>query len=309
MQEAKRPYALQLKAMEAQLLSIIKSMAQDPSLIGDDCAVIELGSEQYLFALDNFVEDVHYSNDYFSVEDIGWKALAINISDIAAMAGQPLFILVGLSLSDSIEDKENWVKDFYTGLNQCAEAFGNPKVIGGDICGSTAKTSISITIVGKATKALMRKSAEPGNLVCVTGSFGETGDFLQDTTKAVPAKHLRPEPRLQEAQALLQTDSQAALMDSSDGLAQALFELAEQNQLELEIDAAAIPHGKSISLEHALYGGEDYELVTICMKAPKGFKVIGKAKPGMGKIYLDGELLTKAKIYRHFTDTLTTKFS
>lgn len=286
--------------MESQLIQLIKSMVQDPSLIGDDCAVIELGNQQYLFALDNFVEDVHYSNDYFSVEDIGWKALAVNISDIAAMAGEPLFILVGLSLSDSIQDKETWVKDFYTGLNQCAAAFGNPKVIGGDICGSSAKTSISIAIVGKASKALMRQSSQPGNLVCVTGSFGETGDFLQDTTKAVPAKHLRPEPRLQEAQALLETDSQAALMDSSDGLAQALFELAEHNQLDLEIDSTAIPYSQGISLEQALYGGEDYELVAICTKAPNGFKVIGKAQAGSGQISLDRELLTKDKIYKHF---------
>lgn len=286
--------------MEQQLIQTIKSTLQDPSYIGDDCAVVKIGNENYLFTLDNFVEDIHYRNDYFSATDIGWKSLAVSISDIAAMAGEPLWVLVGLSLAQTISDKESWVRDFYTGLNQCASAFGNPKVIGGDITAAKNQSSISITVIGKATNPLLRKSARPGDLICVTGTFGETGHFLADISLPAPHKHLRPEPRLQEARDLVKLNPQAALMDASDGLAQALFEIAEQSQVDIAIDTSLIPKLTEVTIKQALYGGEDYELVCSCSKLPPGFKIIGKTLSGTGKVNADGQLLRKDELYQHF---------
>ena len=88
--------------MEEKLLEIISRSIANPEFLGDDCAVVDLASENYLFCVDNFIENTHFSSEYFSPTDIGWKSLAVNISDIAAMAGDPLFALVGLSLNDSI---------------------------------------------------------------------------------------------------------------------------------------------------------------------------------------------------------------
>ncbi|MDD9897400.1 MAG: thiamine-phosphate kinase [Candidatus Melainabacteria bacterium] len=283
--------------LESQLIQIIKSQAQDPDLIGDDCAVIDIGSEKYLFALDSFVEDVHYSSDYFSVEDIGWKSLAVNISDIAAMAGEPLWVLVGLNLSDSIDDKQAWVEKFYTGLNQCASRFGQPKVIGGDITASRGGTSISIAIIGKASQPLLRSSAQPGYLVGVSGEFGATGKFLEDSKQEPPAKHLRPEPGLEQAR---QLSPEAALMDASDGLAQALFELAKQSGVSIEVESSSIPLAPGASLEHGLYAGEDYELVVCSQVLPPNFVQIGKVVPGEGSVRLDGQELEPKKIFQHF---------
>ncbi len=285
-------------------------MTPNPSLIGDDCAVINISGTNYLFAVDNFVEGVHFSQDYFSPEDIGWKALAVNISDIAAMAGEPLWVLVGLSLSKQILDKEAWVRGFYTGLNECAEKFGKPQVIGGDITASNTDTFISISIIGKAVHPLLRSTAQPGDKVCVTGKFGNSAQFLKEQLSGLapsPAGqkyHLRPEPRLKEAQGIFLNNKRGALMDTSDGLAQALYDIAEQSQVDIELDLDLIPRDNNTDLSLALYGGEDYELLGCFEQIPLNFTQIGLVKTPKNQptIYSlrNNELLSKNKIYNHF---------
>lgn len=292
--------------LESKLISLIKSLSPDPSFIGDDCAVIDIGEEKFLFTVDHFVEDVHYSEEYFSPEDIGWKAIAVNISDIAAMSGIPLWAMVGLSLSDKITDKETWVRKFYTGLNQCAKEFGGVKVIGGDITGAKDSTCISVSLIGKAFREpLLRSSAKPGDKVCVTGKFGNSASFLHSTCKNEDIQyHLRPKPRIKEAQGIWQNNQRGALMDASDGLAQALIELAEQSQVDIEINSGLIPLDKHINLSLALYGGEDYELVGCFDEIPPNFIEIGLVKNGSTtpkvKDSYTNQYLDKSKIYRHF---------
>lgn len=283
--------------LEAELISIIQASVADDGVIGDDCAVIKIADENFLFALDSFVEDVHYSSKYFSPEDIGWKSLAVNISDIAAMAGEPLWVLVALNLSDQISDKKSWLEKFYFGLNQCASKFGQPKVIGGDITASRGGTSISIAIVGKAREPLLRKAAQPGYLVGVTGNFGATGKFLADISQDPPLKHLRPEPRLDDARQLAQG---AALMDASDGLAQALFEIAKQSAVGIEIDSSRIPLASGANLEQGLYGGEDYELVACAQVLPPNFVQIGKVVSGDAWVRMNNQPLNLKKCFEHF---------
>ncbi len=283
--------------MEETLIKLIKSLLPDPSKIGDDCAVIDIAGTNYLFSVDNFIEGVHFSQDYFSPEDIGWKALAVNISDIAAMAGEPLWVLVGLSLSKQIPNKEEWVRGFYTGLNECARKFGNPQVIGGDITASKTDTFISISIIGKAAQPLLRSTAQPGDKVCVTGKFG-------NSTPGGHFSHLRPQPRLKEAQGIFLNNKRGALMDTSDGLAQALYAIVEQSKVDIELDPDLIPKDNNIDLSLALYGGEDYELLGCFEQIPLNFTQIGEVKmtQNLPTVYIlnKNEKLSKSEIYNHF---------
>jgi thiamine-monophosphate kinase len=297
--------------MEEALIKLISNTITDSSYLGDDCAVIKIAGEDYLFSLDNFVENTHFSSEYFSAEDIGWKALAVNISDIAAMAGQPLYAMVGLSLNKSLSDKEKWVKFFYQGMQDCADNFGGLKVIGGDISSQSGFTTISVAIVGKSSKALLRSAPTKKNYkVCVTGKFGNSKSFLDNYQAKLPINpedkiyHLRPRPRVLEAQMLEKQALEGALMDASDGLAASLYTLAEMNHGSIEIDSALIPRDKHVSLEQALYGGEDYELVGLFENCPEGFAEIGvityedKSHQVYDKCL--GQVIDKSKQYQHF---------
>jgi thiamine-monophosphate kinase len=294
--------------LEQDLIKIIKQRCQSSqAYIGDDCAVVDLTQGKYLFCLDNFTEGTHYSEEYFSPEDIGWKALAVNLSDIAAHAGDPLYILVGLSLNKAIPDKPRWVEDFYKGLHDCAGKFGNAQVIGGDISASHSHTSISVTVIGKALpQNFLRSSAKPGDKICVTGKFGNSANFLAGNQFDASniRYHLRPEPRIQAAKELSKLNERGALMDASDGLVATLIEIAEQSGVNLEIDTALIPKDKFVTLSEALYGGEDYELVACLEHIPDNFTYIGEVRnQGETPMVIDietGQSLTKAKIFSHF---------
>lgn len=282
-------------------------MIDQDDLIGDDCALVELANEKYLFCLDNLIENTHFKTDYFSPYDIAWKAIAVNISDIAAMAGVPLMALIGLNLREDLEDKENWVRKFYSGIKDCAAEFGGVKIIGGDLCKSKSEISVSVTLIGKANSkgVLLRTGAKAGDKVCVTGSFGNSAKFLQNTDdKTYAEAQLRPKPRLKEAQKIWNNNSRGALMDTSDGLAQALIELSERNQLDIELDSGAIPRNKDVELSLALYGGEDYELIGCFEEVPEAFTLIGHCKkPDIEpKVILkpEAKILTKNEIYKHF---------
>ncbi len=320
---------------EKNLIEIIKkNFPEADEFIGDDAALVSLNAADYCFSVDNFVENTHFSSDLFSPYDIGWKSLAVNISDMAAMAAEPLYFLVGLSLSDRISESpeqnslETWVSEFYRGLYECAKSFGFPKLIGGDLCRAANETSVSITIIGKAIhKAkFLRANAKPGDRICVTGKFGNSGTFLKKyfalkESEASPSQiksfidqerkgtessdiqyHLQPKPRIAEALALEVT--RGALMDTSDGLAQALFEIAAQSRVNLEIDTGIIPKDKNVLLFEALFGGEDYELLGCFEAVPENFLQIGVVKNfSESPSVIDstnGLPLVEDKIYTHF---------
>ena len=292
---------------------IIQLFPESKKFIGDDAALLELEAGKYLIAQDSFVEGIHFSQEYFSPKDIGWKALAINISDMAAMAASPSYFTIGLSLGKDIADKKSWLIDFYKGIKECCEFCGHPILIGGDITAAPHNaSSISITVFGEAidqNKVPTRTEGKIGFKVGVTGKFGNSKSFLDGSREKDDIKyHLRPEPRLEAAENLLVANKDNfALMDTSDGLAQALIELAQKSQVEVDIEAEKIPLDAHLNLELALYGGEDFELVCFAEELSSEFIEIGSVigfEPG-GRVNLnlkdkEPQTLVKNKIYTHF---------
>lgn len=307
--------------MEKDLLQIIHQVLGAESfskpaldLLGDDSATIKLAKDSNLvLCADVINEGVHFDTSYYSAFDIGWKALAINLSDIAAMAATPKYILVTLSLNEKIGDKKLWVKEFYEGLNQCAKEFYQPIVIGGDLS-RAQQTSVSLTAIGFCeSEALKRSNAKAGDKIFVTGEFGNAAYFLEKisntsledlrltSAKAVEAA-LRIKPRIKEALALQKISPDAALCDASDGLAAALLEIAERSDCQLEFDPNLVPRDAAVSLEQALFGGEDFELVATATEAPAEWICIGEVKAGAAAVInkQSGEKLESSSAYQHF---------
>ena len=227
--------------------------------IGDDCAVFRPrgSAEDLLFTTDLLIEDVHFRRDTHRAEDIGWKALARGLSDIAAMGGEPRFCL--LSLAPAEWSGRPWVDSFYRGLLRLANRERTP-LAGGDLA-HAEKVMCDIVVCGAVPrgKALRRDGARPGNAIYVSGKLGGSARGLAGGGAAARKRHLRPEPRLALGQFLRAQLHATACMDLSDGLSLDLRRLCMASGLRAEIsDPPVFPKA---SLEQALHGGEDYELL------------------------------------------------
>lgn len=278
--------------IEQQWIEIIKGLAGD-ELIGDDCAILPDGA---LATTDMLIEGNHFLLDKVSLRDLGWKSLAVNLSDIAAMGGVPEFATVGLGLPPSFSHRE--FEQLYAGIVECANAF-QTRIAGGDLTRSD-KVVISVSLLGKCGPegALLRKTARPGQAVVVTGDFGASAAglwLLLTGTNGFPwcrRRHSRPAPRVHEARQLAKlTGGAGALMDASDGLADALIQIARQSQVSIKIEGNQIPIHEETqevamlsaqsALDLALYGGEDFELVaTVPVSAVESLKAAGFVEIG-----------------------------
>jgi thiamine-monophosphate kinase len=225
--------------------------------IGDDCAIYRPrgASEDLLFTTDLFVEDVHFRRDTHRPEDAGWKALARGLSDIAAMGGEPRFSLLSLALAPWTDQR--WIDRFYTGLLRLSDRAGAP-LAGGDL-GHAEKLAADIVVCGAVPrgKALRRDGARAGDAIYVSGRLGASALGLATQAGNAWKRHLRPEPRLALGRFL--RDRATAAMDLSDGLSLDLHRLAAASGLAAEITAP--PRFPGATLEQALHGGEDYELL------------------------------------------------
>ncbi|MFQ6084267.1 MAG: thiamine-phosphate kinase [Candidatus Aminicenantia bacterium] len=249
--------------------------------IGDDTAAIELsGKKLVLFTSDTLVEDIHFKWDYFSPSQVGWKAMVVNVSDIAAVGGSPTHCLVSLALpahTDMIV-----VREVYRGLKRAASRY-RVGIVGGDIvCAPSFIITVSLLGEAKRENIVLRSGAKRGDLIYVTGQLGSSEAGLaclkRSNWKVNPKirqflikRHLMPSPRLVEGQKIANSQIATSMIDLSDGLASDLHRLAEESKVgailwedELPIAPAteelAKVMGKS-SLEWVLYGGEDYELL------------------------------------------------
>jgi thiamine-monophosphate kinase len=243
--------------------------------IGDDAAAWKGDASVQLATVDSFIQDVHYPSDVVPWPELGWKALAVNLSDIAAMGGIPRYALVSLALPPDTE--VDHVTALYTGLLKLAKKY-RVTVVGGDIS-SAPLAVISITVLGNSPQKqlLTRASARPGEIIAVTGYLGAAAAGLEMLTQrlefeAKAAAHFRkaffkPNPRIAEGQLLLEQGVKTAI-DISDGLLADLGQISKASQVGARIDANRVPVAPKVkasfgdkALELALTGGEDYELL------------------------------------------------
>ncbi len=220
--------------------------------IGEDCAVIRLPKGDILLATaDMLVEGKHFIRSRrSSAAQIGYKAIAVNVSDIAAMGGIPKYALVSLGLPRGISFL--FLKKMYQGMRKICRTYG-VTIVGGDTNASDTLT-IAVTMFGYARKGmyLTRSGARIGDYIFVTGTLG--GSFA--------GKHLSFTPRLAEAQYLASSGNVTSMIDISDGLALDLHRLAAESDKGAVIEEEKIPlNGKKISVTQALSDGEDFELL------------------------------------------------
>ena len=248
--------------------------------IGDDTAVLDTGGPHLLLAtVDIQVEDRHFSRATATPEQIGARAAAVNLSDIAAMGGWPSWALVSLGLPKDLDVA--WVEGLYRGLNEQLGRFG-AAVVGGNLS-SADQIVIDLTLLGEVARdrLVRRDGAQPGDVILVTGDLGASGAGLAALTAgldstdayvaAVVARHRLPTPRLFAAQALAATGFVTAMIDLSDGLAGDLPHITDRSGVGAIVDAGALPvapAARSIAgrlgldpLALALSGGEDFELL------------------------------------------------
>ena len=226
--------------------------------VGDDCAVLE---SNRLIATDLLVDGVHFRSAWASPADIGWKALAVNLSDIAAMGGSPESAVVAVALP---ADRPGLADELLAGLLECAEQFACP-LVGGDTS-TGPELFLAVTVTGRAERPVVRSGARPGETVFVTGPLGAAAAALGqlETGRAAPtatALH-RPLPRLGEGRAAAEAGA-TAMLDLSDGLAVDLPRIARASGVG--IDLTTVPIADGVTQEQAIGGGDDYEL---CFTAP-----------------------------------------
>lgn len=257
---------------------------------GDDCAVFNTASSLCI-STDLFIENIHFRCEYFTPEDIGWKALAVNLSDIAACGAQPIGFSIGLALPSytSIDILEG----IYAGMSHLAKQFNLP-LLGGDLS-QAPQLSICITVLGETDNPLLRAQSQPGDVIFIIGEIGLACTGLQlleqEGTKAIELypkscmAHLRPFPLIHEGLSLSKMvknwsqqtikPSRLALMDNSDGLAQDLPRLLGKGKgaditipsLDYEIIQfihSSYTKNKYSPEIHAFIGGEDYNLIGTC---------------------------------------------
>lgn len=272
---------------EQGILKILQSFCPR-EVIGDDAAILDVPNGQSLVVTtDVLIDNVHFSDVTTSPEDVGWRAAAANLSDLAAMGAKPLGITVGLALPP--DTSIDWVIRLYQGMCDCLKQY-QTVIVGGDICRSSV-ISISITALGSVfpNQIISRFRAKVGDAIVITGSHGlsraglelllhpDTGNHLDsDSKKILIQAHQRPRPRLDVLETLWNlTDTSLAGMDSSDGLADAVLQICHCSQVGAKIDRNAIPlHpalcqfvGQEKAIKWSLYGGEDFELV-LCLPLP-----------------------------------------
>jgi thiamine-monophosphate kinase len=276
----------------------------------DDCAVLEFGGEYLVVTTDMLHQKTDFP-DTMTPWQIGWMAAAVNFSDIAAMGGHPLGLLAAVGYPQNMSMEE--AGEIARGMRDCAEFCGT-SVIGGDV-DSHEELTITGTALGRVSKEelLTRKGAKPGDLVCVTATLGGAGAALEAYLKNMDVDNdfmkplLEPVPRIAEGRMLAKSGAVTSAMDTSDGLALSLYDLASVNEVGFVLREESLPIDRRVfeiaasekeALELALYSGGDFELlVTVsrdmfeALQAESYLTVVGEIvdiDAGIGLIGKDG---------------------
>jgi len=304
--------------------------------IGDDAAAVAWPGDTLLLTTDTLLEDVHFRRATATFREIGAKALAVNLSDIAAMGGEPRFALLALALPPTLSVSQ--VDEFFAGFGEMATQHG-VTLIGGDTCAAPDRIVLTITLVGGVEgDPVRRRGARPGDAILVTGTLGAAAAGLAalerglvsvptDLTAAVRRAHQLPTPRVAEGRLIRASGIATAMIDLSDGLSTDLGHIVAESGVSAEVRLAALPISEATRQvaralgadpwTWAVSGGEDYELLftaapehatalAVLVTAETGtpVSVIGEIQPsGAGVRFMDeaGRSVTVSPGFDHFT--------
>jgi thiamine-monophosphate kinase len=291
----------QSRRSEFEFIESIRKRAsrRDPSQslllgIGDDAAIIrETSGRNTLVSTDLLVEDIDFHRDTTTPHYLGHKALAVSLSDIAAMGARPRWALISFGIPSDIWNSD-FVDDFYEGFFALADRY-DVSLIGGDVSRTPDKIVIDSTVIGQCEdgRAVLRSGAKPGDLIFVTGSLGgsaaglrllergarvpennsfaNSGEADRHILRELSLRHLRPDPRVGWGLVLGEEKLASSMIDISDGLSSDLHHVCRESSVGATIDAAKVPIDPLVAeicgrraldpLLLALHGGEDFELL------------------------------------------------
>lgn len=297
----KRKTSVLKTAGERELIAAIRKRAGQYSArrssgilslgIGDDCAVLRpRRGQEMVVTTDLSLENVHFRRDWHPPRSVGHRCLARGLSDLAAMGARPEAAFLSMGIPAELTGK--WMDGFLDGFFDLAEQHSVP-LAGGDMAKSSLVVA-DIVLLGSTPKgkALLRSGARAGDVICVTGALGGSAAELGALARR-PADfrgaykpghpHLYPEPRLAAGRKLLHLAT--AAIDLSDGLSTDLSHLCEESRLAAEVDVEALPIDARATLEQALHGGEDYELLfTTSSHTPVPAQLGGVAVHAIGRM-------------------------
>ncbi|MBA3675868.1 MAG: thiamine-phosphate kinase [Sphingosinicella sp.] len=262
---------------EAAFIEALRGLASDPAARGliDDAAMLEVGGTRLVLTHDMIVEGIHFLRDD-PPEDVAWKLVAVNLSDLAAKGARPIGALLGYSLGE-----DEWDRAFISGLGSALQAFGLA-LLGGDTVRPPlgAPRSLGLTAIGEATGPVpSRGGARAGDLVWVSGSIGDSGAGLRaargeiERAEALIERYRLPRPRLEAGQALASMVN--AMMDVSDGLLIDLQRLAQASGLAATLELDAIP----LSADYIAALGEDRDARLTAAAAGDDYELLFSAPP------------------------------
>ena len=285
--------------------------------IGDDTAVIRIDPSLFLLATtDMLVEGEHFLLKSITGEALGYKALAVNLSDIAAMGGRAKHALVAIGLPADLEVE--YILEIYRGMQSLADEFA-VSIVGGDTVSSPAGLVINVTVLGvvEPTRVLLRSGAKPGDLILVTGSLGHSRAGLElvkdnyielsaEERQEALSRHYYPWPRLREIDLLVQAGKINSLNDISDGLAKDLEEITVASGVGAVIEANKVPVNgltKKIALQkghnpldYVFYGGEDFELV-LTAEPNTARELLAQAARENIELHVIGKIIEEAGLF------------
>jgi thiamine-monophosphate kinase len=240
--------------------------------LGDDCAILDLGGTTLALSTDVSVEEIHFRREWLSLEEIGWRAAAGSLSDLAAAGAEPIGVLAALTMPEA--EPPSAFESIMAGVGAAVGSVGGV-VLGGDLSRGAA-VSLAITSIGRAPRPMRRRGARAGDGLWVTGELGGARAALlawkvgRDPDPAARARFAHPEPRIETGR-WLAGNGATAMMDVSDGLAGDARHLAAASRVSLRIDLDRVPRHPSVAAlaqvvgespaSFAARGGEDYELL------------------------------------------------
>ena len=300
-----------------RIRAIAARLGQAASVLGDDAAVIPIGDTNLVASIDASVEGVHFCTDWLSFQEIGGRAAAAALSDLAAEGASVIGALVTIGSPKGLPDGSGVVTEMMAGVGHMVTSVGG-KVFGGDLVRSE-KYFVDLCVLGEAKRPVTRRGARPGDGVWVTGAFGGPWAALQALRKgekptvAHRARFAHPVPRIAAGQWLAEQGA-TAMIDVSDGLAADLGHVAAASGVGIALAADLVPRVEGVSALDALSSGEEYELA---VTLPAGFGAqdvarfesqvrgkltrIGDVREGSEvAVMLDGERIPTPSGFDHF---------